>query len=231
MDIEKYKGLNFKAFICKELCKGRIQIEDGVVYLCQDKKDGADCKDKLGFRYSWGMSNISSLEQINNSWAITNFEIVPRDPETYKDWQVGDKVLNLNIRTAKSAVKEVIFRSGEVVICKTIQNSAAGVYTCDELYQAGYRLILSDIEKSAIDEDVDKKSEWIPKHGEPVLVRNCYGDKWLLAVIITHDECCNKGNYEVTDGQASFWSTQCIPYNKETRHLLGTTKNCNQLNF
>ena len=143
MDIEKYKGLNFNAVIYGELCEGKIQVEDGAVYLCQNKRIGSDCSDKLGYNYSWCMKKGCFEDK-----RVIDFEIVPRDPETYKDWQVGDKVLNLNIRTAKSAVKEVIFRSGEVVICKTMQNSAAGVYTCDELYQAGYRLILTDIEKT-----------------------------------------------------------------------------------
>ena len=40
---------------------------------------------------------------------IADFEIVPRDPETYKDWQVGDVLFDSNC-TNKNVV---IFRSGE----------------------------------------------------------------------------------------------------------------------
>ena len=161
-----------------------------------------------------------------NDEEVSDFAIIPRNPRTYMDWRVGDKCAKNDEDNL-----EVIYRYGEFVVCKDAFGYASENYTCRQLFDDGYRLILTEIEKSIIDEAADKKSKWIPNYGETVLVRDCYGDKWLLAAFITYDECCNKGNYEVTDGQASFWSSQCIPYNKETRHLLGTTKNCNQLNF
>lgn len=107
---------------------------------------------------------------------IADFEIVPRDPETYKDWQVGDKVVNPNIKVAKDVAKEVISRSGELVICKNPKNTIGGAYTCDELHRLGYRLVLTDIEKQIIEEK--KKSEYEPRDGEVCYLRGNY--KWIF---------------------------------------------------
>lgn len=56
------------------------------------------------------------------------------DIEAYKDWQVGDKM------TKYGPIWEVIFRAGELVVCKS-KNKATGVYTCDQLYDYGFRLV------------------------------------------------------------------------------------------
>ena len=85
VDLTKCKGLNFKANIDGTPSEGRIQVENGMVYLCQDKKDGADCQDKLGFRYSWRIRKGSPEDMKAAIINVTDFEIVPRDPETYRD--------------------------------------------------------------------------------------------------------------------------------------------------
>lgn len=46
------KGKKFKANIYNIPVEGRIQVEEGSIYLCQNVKDGADCEDKLGFKCS-----------------------------------------------------------------------------------------------------------------------------------------------------------------------------------
>lgn len=92
---------------------------------------------------------------------IMDFEIVPRDPETYKDWQVGDKVKR--IVDELIANEEVIFRSGELVVCKTDNETASRNYLCDELFNDGYRLVLTDIEKQIIE-----KKKWKPQDGDIV---------------------------------------------------------------
>ena len=78
---------------------------------------------------------------------ITGFEIVPRDPDTYKDWQVGDVFISNDRKHI------ILFRCGEVVTYKergSIYCSA--LYTCDELFNSGCRLVLTDIEKQIIEE-------------------------------------------------------------------------------
>lgn len=172
IDLTKCRGLNFKANIEGKPCEGKIQVEDNIVYLCQNNKVGLGCDDKMGFMYSWSIIHGTEENMARN--CVEDFKIVPRDPETYRDWQVGDKVLNYNIRLAKDAAKEVIFRSGEVVMCKTMKNSIAGVYTCDELYQAGYRLVLTEIENQMI----EKEEKYEPQDGDVCFVRtdagNCF---------------------------------------------------------
>lgn len=160
---------------------------------------------------------------------IMDFEIIPRDPETYRDWQVGDKVLNYNIRLAKDAAKEVIFRSGEVVMCKTMQNSIAGVYTCDELYQAGYRLVLTDIEQQIIGE----KKKYEPQDGDVCFVRTDAGNCF---VFIKRD---NEAEYTI-NCYASFATNEhdlflnqvsCVCDRKSIRELRPATDEEKQLLF
>ena len=80
---------------------------------------------------------------------IADFEIVPRDPETYKDWQVGDKVCEDEHR---NACYEVIFRSGELVFFKDWNNWACTPMTCSEAFtRFGMRLVLTGIEKLIIE--------------------------------------------------------------------------------
>lgn len=80
--------------------------------------------------------------------------------EAYKDWQVGDKIAKAE------GEMEVIFRSGELVICKFRKGYASPNYTCDELYDAGWRLV-ADPEPE--DETVELTMDEIAKKvGVPV---------------------------------------------------------------
>lgn len=171
----KCKGLNFKANIDGTPSEGRIQVENGMVYLCQDKKDGADCQDKLGFRYSWRIRKGSPEDMKAAIINVTDFEIVPRDPETYRDWQVGDIVAR-NDKTKRT--KEVIFRSGELVICKNADGDIDGGYTCGQLHRLGFRLVLTDIERQIIEER--KKTEWKPQDGDICYVKGAHGVEWVF---------------------------------------------------
>ena len=95
---------------------------------------------------------------------IRNFEIVPRDPETYKDWQVGDRVCEDEHR---NACYEVIFRSGELVVFKDWNNWASNPTTCSEAFtRFGMRLVLTDIEQQIIEEK--RKQEYEPQDGDIV---------------------------------------------------------------
>ena len=126
------------------------QVKDRWVHLVDDE-DG-------GFIPLWYDGKIDEN--------IMEFEIIPRDPETYKDWRVGDKVICSDEKWNDSAYKEIIFRSGELVICKDGNGDISGGYTCGQLHRLGYRLVLTDIEKRVIEER--KKSEWEPQDGDIV---------------------------------------------------------------
>ena len=114
---------------------------------------------------------------------ITDFEIVPRDPETYRDWQVGDKVNDPHEKWRLEANKEVIFRSGELVICKNEDGDISGGYTCSQLFRLGWRLVLTDIEKQIIAER--KKAEWKPEDGDICYTEN--KDGYCTPFIYRHE--------------------------------------------
>lgn len=124
----KCNGRRFRAKIEGVKCDGKICVEDGLVYLCQNEKDGKSCYNKFGYKYSWVMPSpsVSELEL----YSPTAAEI-----EAYKDWQVEDKM------SRNGMMWKVIFRSGKLVVCEKEDGRASTNYTCDELYDEGFRLV------------------------------------------------------------------------------------------
>lgn len=163
----KCDGRRFRAMIGDVECEGKVRVEDGAVFLCQNNKDGADCKDKLGYRYSWqvylledgSIDTSCSVKHITLIDSITAAEI-----EAYKDWQVGDKIKFGDL------VWEVIFRSGELVVCKDEDDRASSNYTCDELYDVGWRLVADpEPEDETVELTLDELiKEAAEKRGIPV---------------------------------------------------------------
>lgn len=49
-------GQYFSANISGTWCKGKVQVDKGRVYLCQNKMNGYECSDKLGYKYSFLIS-------------------------------------------------------------------------------------------------------------------------------------------------------------------------------
>lgn len=144
-------GRKFTAKIKGIDAAGLIRVEDGKVYLCQNVKDGADCDDKLGFIFSWKVCD-GSRDSLNDM-GVTDFRLFPmtaKEIEACKNWQVGDKITD-GIET-----KEVIFRSGEFVVCKDSDGDASCNYTCDELYNDGYRLDVEPEEEEIIEVTMDE---------------------------------------------------------------------------
>lgn len=143
----KCDGRRFRAKIDGTPCEGKIRVEDGCAYLCQNEENGTDCDDKLGYKYSWVVRDGSHEELVSRD--VTDFTILPTtaaEIEAYKDWQVGDKII------MGDYLREVIFRCGEVVICKYDDEGATNPYTCDELYNEGWRLVA---DPEPVDETVE----------------------------------------------------------------------------
>lgn len=138
-------GQRFSANIMGEPAVGKIQIENDRVYLCQNTRKGDRCSDTLGYKYSWVVDSGSELDLSINS--ITDFSVSPIDPETYMDWQVGDKI----IKGRPDVYAEVIFRSGKLVVLEYANNSASGNFTCEELFNAGWRLVVEEPEEGIIE--------------------------------------------------------------------------------
>lgn len=161
-------GRRFRCKIAGTPVEGKIRVEGDYAYLCQDKKSGTDCTDKLGYKYSWIVHTGSASALDLN--LVTDFQLLPMtaaEIEAYKDWQVGDKI------NCDGILREVIFRSGELVVCKELNDMgfwkkgyASANYTCDELYNKGYRLVAEPVEEEEVVEvTMDEIAE---KMGVPV---------------------------------------------------------------
>lgn len=127
----KCNGRRFRANIEGVKCDGKIRVEDGLVYLCQNEKNGNSCNNKFGYKYSWSLPSVY----------VSGLELYPptaAEIEAYKDWQIGDKVSRPDVDVPD--VMEVIFRAGKMVACED-RNEDAYVYTCNGLYNEGWRLV------------------------------------------------------------------------------------------
>lgn len=145
-------GLRFRATICNKPQEGVIKVTSEGVMLCYGEEDP-------GYLVTFGRRDTLSFSEQTFSILPNDFEILPRDPESYKDWQVGDVICGCHGKN------EIIFRSGEVVVFKYTDDNASNIFTCLELFESGWRLILTDIEKRIIEEK-KKKAEWKPQDGD-----------------------------------------------------------------
>lgn len=141
--------------------------------------------------------------------------IVPRDPETYTDWKVGDKVISntgnkINTINAMLGNAIVLVRDAEVPI--TILTSV------DDLTRYN-KLILTDYEQELIHaQEMEEKKKKCPfKEGDKVLVRDS-DTSWKFDIFQNYEEnACY--SYECLGSEYE----QCIPLNEHTWKLLGTT--------
>ena len=203
IDLTKCVNCRFRAKDDGKEVEGRIAV------------DG----DYLRFFYSNGdiYSILISCYQEHGIDYFDDLEIVPRDPEAYRDWQVGDTIeYSDNYSTGR-----IIFRGGDFVAADI--EGTCNCYTCDELFNEGYRLVLTDIEKQMIAEkkvveDIPKPYEF--RYGEPVLVRNGACENWGIA-----SYCRSEGTMDkVYVGSLTAFFMEIIPYNERTMHLLGTNE-------
>lgn len=103
---------------------------------------------------------------------IIDFEIIPRDPERYQDWQVGDRCYQPD-EDDYIGIMEVIFRSGELVVLKDVGDEVLCL-TVAKMKQGGIVLELTNIEKQIIEER--KEAEWKPQDGDICFVMDRKGN-------------------------------------------------------
>ena len=172
--LRKCHGLRFKATLNNKHQEGIIKVMSDCVMLCYGDED-------YGRLSTFERRDTLSFSEASFRILPSDFEIVPRDPETYKDWQVGDVFISNDRKHI------ILFRCGEVVTYKergSIYCSA--LYTCDELFNSGCRLVLTDIEKQILEER--KKEEWEPQDGDICFVR-CI-NKWIFIKKGIKDKTC-----------------------------------------
>ena len=83
--LRKCHGLRFRATIANKPQEGIIKVMSDGVMLCYGDEDP-------GFFATFGRRNTLSFSKETSAILPSDFKILPRDPETYKDWQVGDVI-------------------------------------------------------------------------------------------------------------------------------------------
>lgn len=216
-DFSKCNNLQFKAKGDEgEVMTGYLKVakEGGecVVYVFF-----TDCRENESLDSSLQIvtRNYERCEVIEdfNVWAEEHdLEIVPRDPETYKDWKVGDRV---RCMSGAEVVYDFAAKLGEVVF---LSKNHSQVFTLTiNILVRDFKLILTDYEKELIHaQELEEKKKCPFKEGDKVLVRDS-DTTWRFDVFVKYDKNatypyeCNGSEYEL-----------CIPLNEHTWKLLGT---------
>lgn len=148
-------------------------------------------------------------------WAENHdLEIVPRDPETYTDYKVGDRVFNI----ISGEYYKIAAKLGDIVFL--LYDNARVLTLSSELLKKFDQLVLTDYEKELIHAQAleEKRKECPFKNGDRVLVRDNDDAPWQHDIFYFYEEesshpyCCQIGQVQ-----------QCIPLNEHTWQLLGTT--------
>jgi len=95
----------------------KIQTEDGKFYICQDRRDGDRCSDRLGYKYSWVFNNGSTSDLAKVS--ITNLKVIGQDIE---DAQEGDIITNGETK------RTVLGRAGKIIFVSDIHDTTVYGY-------------------------------------------------------------------------------------------------------
>lgn len=125
------KGRRFSATIQGISVTGKIQVENGKVYLCQDWRDGYKPKDTLGYKYGWIVWNGDEDSLMRED--VHNFKLIST---TLDDLQAGDKI---NILGKGPYLVEG--RLGNIVFLSSSNASCTAIYTIQNLKDRGATIV------------------------------------------------------------------------------------------
>lgn len=206
-DFTKCNNLNFKL---GDGTTGFIKIPpegNCYLYLHDETWDGKSMMQKPRF---W---MCVAPEAFNRYVEENELLIVPRDPETYTEWKVGDKVIG---KTGKKVYTIIAVLGRAAVVSLDSDVHTVGLTTFEGLTRYS-NLVLTDYEIELLARSKEKK-ECPFRKGDKVLVRDTDEDAWIFETFDSYEGGneypydCNKDVYK-----------QCIPYNEKTWKLLGTT--------
>lgn len=216
-DFTRCNNLQFKAKGDEgEVMTGYLKVakedEECVVYVFF-----TDCRENESLDRSLQIvtRDYERCEVIENFkvWAEEHdLEIVPRDPETYKDWKVGDRVIHNEMRR----ITYIAAKLGDIVFLLNEDDNTVSSPCSTVQLTKFFTLVLTDYEQKLIHAEQEKKKECPFKKGDKVLVRDSV-TLWRFDFFVYYDENasypykCNGNEYEL-----------CIPLNEETWKLLGT---------
>ena len=141
--------------------------------------------------------------------------IVPRDPETYTDWKVGDVLKDIVNPRDMFIIQATL---GDMVLISDITRYYGYTYT-SKCITGKCKLVLTDYEQEILKAQDEKKAKECPfRKGDRVLVRNDDRANWFFEFFNSFEEgkdypyYCSSNAYRY-----------CIPYNEKTWKLLRTT--------
>lgn len=204
-DITKCNNLNFK--LASGLSGFMKVSPKGDCYLYQH--DGFWDADAMMQKHRFWKGVESAA--FNSFVEDSELQIVPRDPETYTDWKVGDRFK----RKETGRAYEIITMSGDVAFIRAEFDGRIKLVTAtSDLLPNYYQLILTDYEQELL---AEKEKEKCPfKEGDKVLVKD-EGEFWRFDKFRFY----NEGEYFPYVCFSSVYE-QCIPLNEHTWQLLGT---------
>lgn len=215
-DFSKCNNLQFKAKGDEgEVMTGYLKVakegEGCVVYVFTDENESFNSSLQIVTRSHERCGTIEDF----SVWAEKHdLEIVPREPETYTDWKVGDKV----ICNKGNHVETIIAVLGKaIVLVRDAEVPITCLITADNLTKYD-KLILTDYEQELLAEQEKEKCPF--KKGDRVLVRDYDDEKWHARIFDNYDKE-RTYKYECEDDDDRYM--QCIPYNEHTWDLLETT--------
>jgi hypothetical protein len=93
LNLATLKGKDFEGSINGIKVSGKIQVQEGDIYLCQNKIAGSSCYDLLGYRYSFVVGdNIATMRKTGvTSFKVDNVTYLsprPSDGRRVADWTV-----------------------------------------------------------------------------------------------------------------------------------------------
>jgi hypothetical protein len=78
-----YTGQDFTAILADRECAGKVTIENGLIFLCQDAWRGLDCVEKHGYNYSYVIcEEDQDLDNMHNEngYSVRNLKLVSSKP-------------------------------------------------------------------------------------------------------------------------------------------------------
>lgn len=183
---------------------GFLKVNAGKAYMYSHKKEWAVAIGAERHFY-FGCAQLDELA------SEEDFEIIPRNPETYEAWKVGDKVVNIK----HGDVYTIAALVGNATVLTMDAGDYTALTTTDALTKY-HKLVLTDYEQ----EILNAKGQGVCpfKKGDRVLVRDENEGPWAFDTFDSYEG----GNEYPYDCEFDSYR-QCIPYNEKTWRLLGTT--------
>lgn len=199
-DLTRCNNMNFR----RGYNTGFLKVNAGKAYMYSHKKEWAVAIGAERHFY-FGCAQLDELA------SEEDFEIIPRNPETYDAWKVGDKVVNIK----HGDVYTIAALVGNATVLTMDAGDYTALTTTDALTKY-HKLVLTDYEQ----EILNAKGQGVCpfKKGDRVLVRDENEGSWAFDTFDSYEG----GNEYPYDCEFDSYR-QCIPYNEKTWRLLGTT--------